>query len=65
MTERIHELEELILRYQNSYYGGEAEISDEDFDILWDELKSLDPQSPVLTLIGNHSTEHFFRHRTH
>jgi len=50
--ERIKELEELILKYQNSYYNAEAEISDAEFDALWDELKELSPQSDVLKKVG-------------
>jgi len=49
---RIAELEKLITRYQNSYYSGEAEISDGEFDLLWDELKTLAPESEVLKKIG-------------
>ena len=50
--ERITELETLIQKHQNSYYNGEAEISDSEFDLLWDELKTLSPQSDVLKKIG-------------
>jgi len=50
--DRIKELEELILKYQNSYYNAEAEISDAEFDALWDELKELSPQSEVLKKVG-------------
>lgn len=49
---RISELENLIARYQKSYYDGEGEISDADFDRLWDELKSLDPDNAVLHRVG-------------
>ena len=49
---RITELEGLIKKYQASYYNGEAEIEDSEFDKLWDELKSLDPANPVLQKIG-------------
>ncbi len=49
---RIKELEKLIVRYQKSYYNGEGEIPDAEFDSLWDELKSLSPESPVLKRIG-------------
>ena len=49
---RISELTSLIKKYQDSYYNGEAEISDSDFDKLWDELKALDPESPILQKIG-------------
>ena len=50
---RIHELEKLIAKYQHSYYTNEAEISDEEFDKLWDELKILDPENPILKKIGS------------
>ena len=49
---RISELESLIARYQKSYYDGEGEISDADFDRLWDELKGLDPDNAVLHRVG-------------
>lgn len=50
--ERIKELEKLITRYQNSYYNGEAEISDAEFDKLWDELKTLDSKNAILQRVG-------------
>jgi DNA ligase (NAD+) len=50
--DRANTLERLILRYQKSYYDGEAEISDDEFDLLWDELKSIAPDSPVIKKIG-------------
>jgi len=49
---RIEELEQLITRYQKSYYNGEGEISDAEFDLLWDELKTLDPANPILHKVG-------------
>ena len=49
---RIKELEKLIIKYQASYYSGEAEISDSEFDLLWDELKELNPKSDVLKKVG-------------
>jgi len=51
--ERIAELEKLIQKYQASYYNGEAEITDAEFDLLWDELKNLAPDSEVLKKIGS------------
>lgn len=49
---RLSELEELIVKYQKSYYNGEAQISDQEFDKLWDELTLLDPENPLLKKIG-------------
>jgi DNA ligase (NAD+) len=49
---RIAALERLIQKYQASYYNSEAEISDGEFDLLWDELKILAPESKVLQNIG-------------
>ena len=51
-SQRISELENLIARYQKSYYDGEGEISDAEFDKLWDELKALDPANPILHKVG-------------
>ncbi|MCL2191894.1 MAG: NAD-dependent DNA ligase LigA [Treponema sp.] len=53
---RITTLEGLIQKYQKSYYDGESEISDGEFDLLWDELKSLAPDSPVLKKVGDGDT---------
>jgi len=54
-VKRIKELETLIVKYQDSYYNGEAEISDAEFDKLWDELKSLDPGNAILHRVGKDS----------
>ena len=51
-VQRISELEKLIVKYQTSYYNGEGEISDAEFDALWDELKALDPGNAVLQRVG-------------
>jgi len=51
--DRITVLEKLIVKYQASYYDGEAEISDGEFDLLWDELKALAPDSEVLKKVGS------------
>jgi DNA ligase (NAD+) len=57
--DRIAALEHLVKRYQDSYYNGEAEIPDTEFDKLWDELKTLDPENPVLKKVGVDNTDGF------
>jgi DNA ligase (NAD+) len=56
-TERILELERLILHHKERYYKGQAEISDESYDRLEIELKRLDPENPVLQLVGFKQSE--------
>ncbi|GHV80569.1 DNA ligase [Spirochaetia bacterium] len=54
-NERVNSLEQLtqlIQKYQKSYYDGEAEIGDAEFDRLWDELQALDPANPILKKVG-------------
>jgi DNA ligase (NAD+) len=58
-AKRIEHLEAVIQKYQKSYYGGEAEISDGEFDLLWDELKALAPNSPVILGIGADNADGF------
>lgn len=49
---RIIELEGLITKHKSLYYQGRAEISDEKYDQLEEELRSLDKLNPVLSLVG-------------
>jgi DNA ligase (NAD+) len=56
---RIAALEHLVKQYQQSYYNGEAEVSDAEFDRLWDELKALDPDNSLLKKIGADNTDGF------
>lgn len=49
---RIKELEKLIKHYQDAYYNGNPEISDAEFDKLWDELTNLDPDNQILSKVG-------------
>jgi len=58
-NDRIVSLARLIERYQESYYNGEAEISDSEFDLLWDELKTLAPGHPLLKKVGADNTDGF------
>jgi DNA ligase (NAD+) len=56
-TSRIQELEKLILHHKERYYLGHAEISDEKYDKLENELKTLDAENPVLKIVGFKQTE--------
>jgi len=58
-SERINALAAMIEGYQQSYYNGEAEISDSEFDLLWDELKNLEPDHPLLKKVGTGSADGF------
>lgn len=52
MINRVQELENSIKKYAESYYSGTAEISDEHFDELVDELRELNPNSEILKTPG-------------
>ena len=58
-NERINALASLIKSYQESYYNGEAEISDPEFDLLWDELRKLAPDHPLFRKVGAGSADGF------
>lgn len=52
-AERIHQLAESLRYHRELYYNHSApEISDAEFDALWDELKELDPANAVLHEVG-------------
>jgi len=50
---RIRTLEELIKYHKAKYYIGTPEISDNEYDQLEEELRSLDPTSKVLEIVGS------------
>ena len=51
--ERIHYLAEAVRYHRELYYNHAApEISDAEFDKLWDELKKLDSENEVLHQVG-------------
>ena len=58
-SERIENLAALIKSHQDLYYNGEAEISDSEFDLLWDELKNLAPDHPLLKKVGTDNKDGF------
>jgi len=49
----IKELEKLLLYHKELYYKGRPQISDEEYDKLEEELKKLDPENPVLEVVGS------------
>jgi DNA ligase (NAD+) len=57
--QEVKTLEAQIRAYQTAYYNGEAEISDGEFDVLWDTLRKLEPDSPVLHRIGTDGLDGF------
>ncbi len=48
-----------IKKHQEMYYNGIPEISDSDFDALWDRLRSLDPSNTILKQVGKDSSKFF------
>ena len=49
----ITSLANKILYHKRKYYDGEPEISDEAYDKLEDKLRKLDPENPVLHIVGS------------
>ena len=62
--ERIQELAEAIQYHSDCYYNGASEITDAEFDELWDELTSLDPTNDVLQAVGAKATGAKLKHKT-
>ncbi len=52
-SDRVKELQAQVEYHQHLYYNSQPEISDEDFDQLWDELKKLDPNNEVFFKVGS------------
>ena len=47
----------LVERYQKSYYRGAPEVSDAEFDALWERLKALDAAHPIFERVGSDRDE--------
>jgi DNA ligase (NAD+) len=54
---RIEELERLVKRHQDLYYNAQPEISDAEFDELWDELERLDPGNSIFARVGEDAAD--------
>ena len=53
-SKRINQLAKLLSYHSDLYYNrASPEISDNDYDKLWDELKALDPNHPQLRRVGS------------
>lgn len=63
MADRVNELEQLIVRHQQLYYNGEPEISDAEFDLLWDELRRLDPSNALFERVGTDGADGYPKRR--
>lgn len=50
---RIKKLEEQILKHKALYYQGRPEITDSEYDRLEEELKAIDPENTVLSVVGS------------
>ena len=50
---QIKKMTHQILYHKKKYYDGEPEISDEAYDALEDKLRQLDPENPVLHIVGS------------
>ncbi|MCG3260853.1 MAG: hypothetical protein H7644_13955, partial [Candidatus Heimdallarchaeota archaeon] len=55
VDEERKQLEDLILHHKRKYYDGEPEISDAQYDSLEDKLRDIDPENPVLFIVGTPS----------
>jgi len=55
----VKQLEDLIRYHRNLYYNTQPEISDEEYDVLVDELKKLDPNNHIFSEIGKDSATGF------
>ncbi len=55
VDEERKKLENLILYHKRKYYDDDPEISDAEYDSLEDRLRDIDPDNPVLFIVGTPS----------
>jgi len=51
-ADRVAELAELLRKYKDAYYNGQALVSDAAYDALEDELRALEPEHAILKSVG-------------
>ena len=51
-SDRVKDLQTQVEYHQHLYYNAQPEISDAEFDKLWDELKALNPKNEVFSKVG-------------
>lgn len=59
MHKKIATLVKEIVYHQELYYNNQPEISDEEFDALWNRLKILDGNNAIFSEIGKDSSKFF------
>ncbi|MFO8044108.1 MAG: NAD-dependent DNA ligase LigA [Alkalispirochaeta sp.] len=63
MSRSIDELARLIEYHQDRYYNEQPEISDAEFDALWDELRVRAPDHPIFSRVGSDEATGFPKRR--
>lgn len=64
LKELITKLSKKIKYHQDRYYNGEPEISDDEFDALWDRLRRVDINNPIFSSVGV-DNDAFFKKKEH
>lgn len=60
-NEEINNLVNLLIKYKKSYYNGNSEISDDQFDALENQLKELDPYNKYFNMVGIRDDSGYFK----
>ncbi|MFW5694324.1 MAG: NAD-dependent DNA ligase LigA [Alkalispirochaeta sp.] len=63
MARSIDELARLVEYHQDRYYNDQPEISDAEFDELWDELQRRAPHHPIFSRVGTDEATGFPKRR--
>ena len=57
MTRSLEQLEQQIINHRRTYYAGQPSLSDHDYDQLEGQLRTLDPNHPLLQKVGSDNPE--------